>query len=85
MIEVEIGAEDFEGNFTYIPVFSDDIISNYFLIGYGDDEYPGLDVDFDGVTDHAVKVASDDEEYDAYEEYKAYATGVLEQTDSEDF
>ena len=51
-------------DFSYIPVETDGLVSGYFLIVYGRDNYFRKDVDGDGEGDHVMMVLSDEDEPD---------------------
>ena len=67
MISVKLGSEDFEGNFTYVPVYKGEIVIGYYLMGYGHQENYGIDVDNDGTRDHVITVRYSTEEYYEYD------------------
>jgi hypothetical protein len=54
MEEVSYGSEDYEGNFTYIPVELDGKITSFYLLGYGSYKTDGEQLQ--GTPDHIVIV-----------------------------
>ncbi|MCB1186169.1 hypothetical protein KDL29_03290 [bacterium] len=55
---VELGSTDFVGNYSYIPVLDKGQVVGYYLLVYGNQLTPGMDVDNDGRRDHVVHVLS---------------------------
>lgn len=56
MMQVDFGAEPFEGNFTYIPVYESDNVIGYYILGNGYKHRKGMDLDGDGIDDHVIIV-----------------------------
>jgi hypothetical protein len=56
MKSVDLGSEEFEGNFLYIPVHEEDDVIGYYILGYGYERNRGIDVDGDGIGDHVILV-----------------------------
>lgn len=56
MREIEFGDEPYDGEFTYIPVTTEGVVSGYYLMCYGYSETEGHDVNGDGVPDHVILV-----------------------------
>ena len=54
--EIAFGQDDFEGNFTYLPVEIDGSIKGYYLFCYGWRKNPGQDINNDGIPDHVILV-----------------------------
>ena len=57
MKEISFGASPYQGEFTYIPYTIDNNVRAYYLIVYGKNGGNGLDLDEDGVFDHAIMLA----------------------------
>jgi hypothetical protein len=83
MKNIELGSESYEGDFTYIPVYTDTEITDFFLYLYGRKNTDGMDVNLDGTRDHIILVLTNDVESEAFvnmlenrgvsrEEYKKY-------------
>jgi energy-coupling factor transporter transmembrane protein EcfT len=64
MKEIDFGSEPFQGDFTYVPVYSDSNISGFYILGYGIESNPGIDLYDDGTGDHVIIIIQSDEEYD---------------------
>ena len=58
MKEIAFGSSPFEGEFTYVPVFDDGHVRSFYLLGYGDRDKWGYDVDGDAVDDHVLIIVT---------------------------
>lgn len=56
MRDIQFGELPCQGNFTYIPIYDGDNVIGYYLLGYGSEDEPGLDVNMDGNPDHVITV-----------------------------
>jgi hypothetical protein len=56
MKNVPFGSESCAGNFTYVPALEGDEIKGYYLLGYGFEDKPGIDVNGDEIDDHIIIV-----------------------------
>ncbi len=56
MVDIEFGTNQPQGNFTYIPILIKDIVVGYYLMSYGNGDFPGEDVDSDGTDDQVILV-----------------------------
>jgi hypothetical protein len=56
MKDIPFGSSPFEGEFTYVPVFKDNQVYGFYLIGYGKEKDLGQDVDGDSIGDHVIIV-----------------------------
>lgn len=54
--DITFGAKPFAGECTYIPVEIDGEVKGYYLLAYGYESTPGMDVDGDGEPDHVIQV-----------------------------
>lgn len=63
---IEFGSDPSQGDFTYLPVYSDNEITRFFLLAYGfDDEHnPGMDINNDGTGDNVILIISSEDEID---------------------
>jgi uncharacterized protein YneF (UPF0154 family) len=60
MVPISYGSEPSEGNFTYLPVYSNDLIAGYYLFAYGYKKIfdSDLDINGDGILDNVIIVIS---------------------------
>jgi len=58
MRAVPFGAAEPYGDFTYLPVYEENELTGYYLLGYGSERTRGFDVDGDGEGDHVIMILS---------------------------
>jgi len=63
MKNIDIFGKHTQGDFSYLPVYEDNIVNGYFIVIYGDEEYFNkggvknrIDIDGDGILDNAIAV-----------------------------
>ncbi|MBN2081837.1 hypothetical protein JW859_06465 [bacterium] len=58
MRPIPFGAPEPYGDFTYLPVYKENELTGYYLLGYGSERTRGIDVDGDGEGDHVIMILS---------------------------
>jgi hypothetical protein len=79
---IEFGDQPWDDEMTYLPVREGDQIKKYFLLSYGRKDYPGIDVNGDGVGDHVLIVLTSgtDKDVSELEPYKDELKNLLNGT-----